>query len=345
MRLGNLKNTDSSFFIVRGDEDFEILGITDNFELKVHHFVFIKNKNFLTAWIEKNKVAKSVGVVFEKKYFDLISEEIKSQVLELAYFTATVADVNIAISCLSKPFYEEKIKAVNDIVDGRQMGSAIIDSSVWIAQGVFIGENVSIQGNVKIHSGVVIMSGVEIEADTEIYPNTVIYRNVKIGKNVRIHANCTIGADGFGYNFKNGEHLKVWHMGSVVIGDNVEIGANTSIDGGTFSPTIIGAGTKIDNLVQIGHNCRLGVGVIVCGQAGFAGSCTIGDYVVMGGRAAVGPGVSIGKGAQIAGNAGVIGNIGDGEIVGGFPARDFKEWMKGVALLRNLSLKNTEPKS
>jgi UDP-3-O-[3-hydroxymyristoyl] glucosamine N-acyltransferase len=342
MKLGNLKTIDPSFAIIDGAEELLFLGITDNYLLAHHHFVFIKNKNFLNDWLEKSKTAKSTGVVFEKKFFDLLSEETKAQVFGMAYFTAIVTDVNLAMSYFSKVFYDEKIKNLNDIVDGRQMGSATVDSSAWIAQGAYIGDGVVIHADVKIHSGVVIMSGAEIEQGSEIFPNTVIYRNVKIGKNVRIHSNCTIGSDGFGYNFKNGEHLKVWHMGSAIIGDNVEIGANTSIDGGTFSPTIIGAGSKIDNLVQIGHNCRLGIGVIICGQAGLAGSCTLGDYTVMGGRAAVGPGVVVGKGVQIAGNAGVISNVGDGEVVGGFPARDIKEWMKGVAMVRKLSLKDTE---
>ncbi|MBC7540312.1 MAG: UDP-3-O-(3-hydroxymyristoyl)glucosamine N-acyltransferase [Bacteriovorax sp.] len=341
MKLGNLKNFDSTLAIIIGEEEFTVVGITDSFQLAHHHFVFIKNKNFLNDWLEKNKTPKSTGVIFEKKFFDLMNEEIKSQVQDFAYFTAIVDDVNLAMSYLSKPFFEEKIKNVNDMVDGRQMGSAIVDSSAWIAQGVFIGESVSIHADVKIHPGVVIMSGVEVGIGSEIYPNTVIYRNVKIGKNVRIHANCSIGSDGFGYNFKNGEHLKVWHMGSAIIGDKVEIGANTSIDGGTFSPTIIGAGSKIDNLVQIGHNCRLGIGVVICGQAGLAGSCIVGDYTVMGGRAAIAPGVTIGKAVQIAGNAGVVSNVGDGEIVGGFPAREIKEWRKEVALIRKLSSANT----
>lgn len=178
-----------------------------------------------------------------------------------------------------------------------------------------------------------------MDEGSEIFSNVVVYRNVKIGKSVRIHANCSIGSDGFGYNFFKGQHLKVWHMGSVIIEDQVEIGANSCIDGGTFSPTVIGHGTKIDNQVQIGHNCRLGRGVIMCGQSGLAGSCIIGDYTVMGGRAAVAPGIIIGKAAQVAGNAGVISNVGDGEVVGGFPARDIKEWMKGIALVRKLSLK------
>lgn len=344
MKLQDLMNIDPSLVIINGELDLDVLGITDNYQLSHHHFVFIKNKNFLNDWLEKKSVAQSTGLVFEKKFFDLLNQEIKTQVLASTFFIATVDDVNLSMSYLSKIFYDEKISRTNDIVDGRQMGSASIDSSAWISQGVFIGENVVIGADVKIHSGVVIMSGAEVGIGTEIFPNAVIYRNVKIGKKSRIHANCSIGSDGFGYNYKNGEHLKVWHMGSVVIGDNVEIGANTCIDGGTFSPTMIGAGSKIDNQVQIGHNCRLGVGVILCGQVGLAGSCTVGDFTVMGGRAAVGPGITIGKGAQIAGNAGVIGNVGDGEIVGGFPARDVKEWMKGVAFIRKLSLKNTETK-
>lgn len=339
MKLGNLQNVDSSFQIVKGSPELDVLGITDKYLLSHQHFIFIKNKNFLNDFLEINPESESIGVVFEKKFFELINPELKAKVLALSFFLATVDDVNLGMSHLSKPFYDLKVSKHNDIVDGRQMGSATIDSSAWIAQGVFVGENVVVAPNVKIHSGVVLMSGACIGEGSEIFPNAVIYRDVKIGKNVRIHANCSIGSDGFGYNFLKGQHLKVWHMGSVIIGDGVEIGANSCIDGGTFSPTIIGAGSKLDNQVQVGHNCRLGVGVIMCGQSGLAGSCILGDYVVMGGRAAIGPGVVIGRGAQIAGNAGVIGNVGDGEVVGGFPARDIKEWMKGVAMIRKLSKK------
>ena len=333
---------DSSFQIIKGSSKLEILGITDNYLLSAQHFIFIKNKKYLIDFFDKNPIYQSVGIVFEKKTFDLLSEELKSKTLEMSYFLATVTDVNLSMSYFSKPFYDLKFKEINDIVDGRQMGTVDQDSSAWIAQGVFIGENVKIAANVKIHSGVVVMSGVSIGENTEIFPNAVIYRNVKIGKNVRIHSHCSIGSDGFGYNFSKGEHLKVWHTGSVIIEDAVEIGANSTVDSGTFSPTIIGAGSKLDNQVQVAHNCKLGIGVIMCGQSGLAGSCTVLDYAVLGGRVAVAPGITIGKGAQIAGNAGVIGNVMDGEVVGGFPARDIKEWMRGVAVLRKMSQSNKE---
>lgn len=346
MKLGSLINFDQTFqLITNSEEATAVEGITDTTEYLPHHILFVKNKNFLNEYLQSED-ALHIGVVIEKKFFDLLAPDQLELVKQKAHWIGTVADVNLAMSFLSKPFYDEKIGNPNDMVDGRQMGSASIHPSVWIAQGAFVGENVQIAENTKIHAGVTLMSGVSIGENTEIFPNTTIYRNVKIGNNVRIHSQCVIGADGFGYNFSKGVHHKVWHMGSVVIGNDVEIGAGTCIDSGTFSPTIIGNGSKIDNLVQVGHNCKLGTGVILCGQAGIGGSTTIGDYTVLGGDAKVANGIKVGKGVQIAGGAGVTNNIGDGEVVGGFPARNIKEWMKGVAYIRKQSLSsNAKDKS
>lgn len=338
MKLNTLKNYEPSFelkFAIDGDSN--ILGISDLSELKNEHIVFIKNAKFLTPFFSST-IESRVGCLIEQKFFETLDKEMLEKLRTKAWFVATVSDVNLAMSFISKPFYDEKFSYCNDVVDGRQMGTSSVHPSAWIAQGVFVGENVKVGADVKIHPGVVLMSGVEIGENTEIYPNTTIYRNVTIGNNVRIHANCSIGADGFGYNFGKGVHHKVWHMGGVVIEDNVEIGANSCVDSGTFSPTRIGAGSKIDNLVQVGHNVKLGRGVILCGQVAIGGSTTFGDYSVVGGAAAVANGVAIGKGVQIAGAAGVISNIEDGEVVGGFPARNIKEWMKGVAYLRKVSL-------
>jgi UDP-3-O-[3-hydroxymyristoyl] glucosamine N-acyltransferase len=343
MKIENLINLDNSLVeVFTNNSNVDILNITDTYELKPNSLVFIKAKNFLAEVIAKKATVSNIGFVIEKKYFDSMSESELAEIKPLSLFLLTATDVNVSMSKLSHSFYLKKYPNPNDWVDGRQMGTASIHPTSYIAQNVFIGENVKIKADVKIHPGCVVMSGVTIEENSEIYPNVTIYRNVKIGKNVRIHSGSVIGADGFGYNFFQGEHLKVWHMGSVEIHDNVEIGANSCVDSGTFSPTIIGEGSKIDNLVQVGHNCRLGKKVILCGHVALAGSATLRDYVAVGGKAAVGNGVTIGMGAQIAGLAGVLKDVGDKEVVGGFPARDFKEWMRGNAVLRNLANKKSK---
>ena len=344
MLLGSLKNFVTDFQLLsNNDQNLSVEGITDTSEFLPHHIIFIKNKFFLNEYLN-SAFADHLGVILDRKFHESLEARDIDAITSKALWLATVQDVNLAMSFLSKPFYDEKIGNPNDMVDGRQMGTTSIHPSVWIAQGVFIGERVSINANVKIHSGVTIMSGVSIDEGCEIFPNTTIYRNVKIGNKVRIHANCVIGADGFGYNFSKGVHHKVWHTGSVVIGDDVEIGAGTCIDSGTFSPTYIGNGSKIDNQVQIGHNCKIGTGVILCGQAGVGGSTVIGDYTVLGGAAMAANGMKIGKAAQIAGASAVTSPVGDGEVVAGFPARDIKEWLKGIAYVRRLSLANSKDK-
>jgi len=342
MKLGQLKKFDESFTLLDSEnmneiEQIIVEGITDKSEFLPRHLFFIKNKIFLKLFLDSED-ALLIGVVIEKKFYDGLNPDQIEALKIKAYWLGTTSDVSLSMSFFSKPFYDEKFQNVNDMVDGRQMGTSTIHPTAWIAQGVFVGENVGISANVKIHSGVVLMSGVHIGEGCEIYPNTTLYRNVKIGNNVRIHSQCSIGADGFGYNFNKGVHHKIWHMGSVIIGDDVEIGANTCIDSGTFSPTIIGPGTKMDNLVQVGHNCKLGVGVILCGQVAIGGSTNIGDFTVFGGQAGAANGLEIGKGVQVAGASGATNNIEDGAAVGGFPARNIKEWIKGMAFVRKLSL-------
>ena len=247
-----------------------------------------------------------------------------------------VDDAQLATARVSKLFFDQLNGDCNDMVDGRQMGTAEVHPSAWIAQGVFLGSHVKIGKDVQIFPGVTILSHTEIGNGSIIFPNVVVYRFVKIGQGCRIHACSVIGADGFGYYFHQGIHHKIWHLGSVLIEDNVEIGACTTVDRGTFSDTIIQLGAIIDNQVQIGHNCQLGKGVIVCGQTGFSGSVEFGDYSVAGGRAAFAPDVRVGKRCQVAGLAGVTCNRPDGSIVAGHPARPLKEWLRSEAKMRSL---------
>lgn len=249
----------------------------------------------------------------------------------------TSPQLEVSLTQISRCFYNVLNRDLNDFVDGRQMGTASIHPTALIAQNVFIGEDVKIAANVVIHPGCVILSKSSIGEGTILYPNVSVYRFVAIGKNCRIHAGCIIGADGFGYHFHQGHHLKIWHLAGVNIENDVEIGANSCVDRGAFKATLIGEGSKIDNQVQVGHNCQIGKKVILCGQVGVAGSTTLEDYVVVGGGAGIGPDLVISKGSQIAGMAGVNGYLPPQSKVAGHPARPVHEWLKGLALVRKLT--------
>lgn len=343
MKLQDLVKVDSSLKIIKNTEwPEEILAISALDALTNNSLVFVKNAKFLHKLEVKitEAVEKKIGVVVDEKFFNLVNAELKAVLLKLPWII-TSPNVALSLTTLSKPFYDLKMKGVNTQVDGRQMGTVDIDPSAHIAQNVFIGEHVKIAANVEVMPGCVILPHSEIGEGTKLYPNVTIYPFTKIGKSCRIHGGTVIGSDGYGYTFHQGQHLKIWHMGGVIIQDDVELGSNCSVDMGTFSPTIIGSGTRIDNLVQIAHNVKMGKGCIVCGQGGIAGSAVLEDYVVMGGRAAIGPDSHIGMGTQVAGGA----KVNEGAIwpagskLGGHPAKDLKEWMKGLAYLRNMSLK------
>lgn len=300
----------------------------------------LKNlKKFLT--IEKKDLFQDSFLLFSEKLEDKIQPEelIKLDNLFLGLYKAK--DVNNIIAEMSRYFYDQKIKDLNNFVDGRQMGTARVHPTALIAQGAFIGEAVEIAENVVIHANAVIQGPGKIGANSIIFSNTVIYPFVEIGCHVRVHANCTLGADGFGYFFDGKEHKKFWHYGGVKIEDKVEIGANTSIDSGTFSPTLIQAGAKIDNHVQIGHNTQLGKMVILCGQVGIAGSTKIGDYCVVGGKAGFGQDLEVAAGCEIAGNAMVNTSWKEKVKLAGHPARPLRDWLRSLATLKRL----TEEKS
>lgn len=335
MNYAQLKDFDSNLeLIAKAPADNEnVETICDLEFLTENGLVILGDTKFLDKFMKLENAPK-VHVVLGPKVKD-------ADLQDRALSVWCSAKPLISMSKLSAPFYERKVRGLNSWHDGRQSGEAQVDPTSLIAQGVFLGENVKIGANVRIHAGVVISSHCEIGEGSEIYPNVTIYPFTKIGKHVRLHGGSTIGADGFGYNFDAGVHHKVWHFGGVVLGDHVEIGANSCVDSGTFSPTLIGAGSKLDNHVQIGHNCQLGHGVIVCGHVALGGSTKLGDFTVVGGKAGFGNGLTLGKACQVAGGALVNCDWPDGSVVAGHPARPLKEWLKGVAWLRKESLKGT----
>jgi UDP-3-O-[3-hydroxymyristoyl] glucosamine N-acyltransferase len=206
--------------------------------------------------------------------------------------------------------------------------SAMLGEGVNVFPGAFIGENVVIGSNCDIHPGAYIGDDTTVGDNVTIHANAVVYFDTSIGNRVIIHAGVVIGADGFGYRFRDGRFEKIPQQGTVEIHNDVEIGANTTIDRGMIGPTIIAEGTKLDNLVMIAHNCEIGKHNAFASQVGFAGSSSTGDYVRAGGKAGIGDHLHIGTGASLAASSAHHKDVPDGETWAGIPARRIDETIK-----------------
>lgn len=220
--------------------------------------------------------------------------------------------------------------------------TAFIADHVTVGQGVNIGPNVTIMENVEIGDGTIIDAGTTIYDGATIGSNCRIFSNVTlqcciIGDRVILHPGVRVGQDGFGFAMSGAGHVKVPQLGRVLIGDDVEIGANSTIDRGTGPDTVIGQGCKIDNLVQIGHNAQLGVGCVLAGQVGISGSTHLGNFVVIGGQAGLAGHLEIGDGTQIGAQSGVTRSAKPGGKLGGTPAVPMNEWLRSVAVLKRLT--------
>ena len=217
--------------------------------------------------------------------------------------------------------------------------SAVVADSVKLGKNVQIGSHASLEDNVVIGDHTIIESGCVIKKNCSIgsrchfYPNVVLYENMVLKNNIVLHGGVVVGSDGFGYVKDQGQIHKFPQLGRVIIEDNVEIGANTTIDRGSLNDTIIGAGSKIDNLRQIAHNVKLGKNVLMAAQSVIAGSSTIGDNVYMSGQVGIVDNVSVGKNVIIGGQSCVIGDIKDNAVVWGMPARPIAQTKKQMAAL------------
>lgn len=217
------------------------------------------------------------------------------------------------------------------------------DTAPAIGEGSVVYPTAHIENGVRIGKNCTIMSGAYIGAETIIgdnvtlYPNVCVYRDTVIGNSVTIHAGTVIGSDGFGYaHTKTGEHVKLYQNGNVIIEEEVEIGANCTIDCAVFGSTLIKRGSKIDNLVQIGHNCVIGEHTILVSQVGLAGSTTLGRNVVMGGQSATAGHLSIAPFTTMAARSGVTKSITKGGVYSGFPLMEHKRWLKLQAKLAKM---------
>ena len=214
--------------------------------------------------------------------------------------------------------------------------SAVIDSTAHIGPLCQLGPNVRIGAHAVLEGGDFVAADSSLGDGARLFPNVTLCARTQIGHHVRIHSGCVIGSDGFGYVFNEGSHHKVPQVGNVVIHDDVEIGANVTVDRGALGSTVIGKGTKIDNLVQIGHNVCLGENCIVVSQVGIAGSTRLGHYVTLAGQVGLAGHLKIGNQVTIAAQSGVMHNIGDGEKWFGSPAQPDRKMKRQLLAAQRL---------
>lgn len=291
----------------------------------VNEISFIGNKKYEKLW---NDSKASVAIV---------NEDIGIEPGENRAFIK-VKNADLALSKVLElfagepPVFHQKIHPTAVIDE-----TAIIGEATEIGANVYIGPKAVIGKNVRIYPNVTILDESTIGDRTVIWSGTVVRERCHIGTDCIIHPNATIGADGFGFRPCPERGLaKIPQIGNVVIGNWVEIGANTCVDRGKFSSTILGDGCKIDNLVQIGHNSKLGKFCIMAGNSGLAGSVTLGNGVIIGGSASIKDHTTIGDGATVGAGSGVTGDIAAGKVMLGYPAVEAREALKQWAILKRL---------
>lgn len=247
-----------------------------------------------------------------------------------------VKNARLAFAKVLPLFYAEPV------LEGQRHPTAVIpktasvDETAYIGPHCVIGEHCRIEARAALLGGNHVGDGCVIGEDTKLFPNVVLYARTQVGKRVRLHAGCVIGSDGFGYVFDSGAHHKVLQVGHVVIGDDVELGANVTVDCGAIGPTVIGKGSKVDNLVQIAHNVQLGEHAIVVSQTGIAGSTKLGSYVVLGGQVGIAGHLKIGNQVTIAAQSGVMHDIPDGEKWFGSPAQPDRQTKRQLLAIQQL---------
>jgi len=291
---------------------------------------FLDNKNY----IDQFKKSKAGACFFKKDFIEIAPDNMIHLISENPYHSFAI---------IANAFYPIKDMTAGVHPKAHVESSVKYDDTVQIAPGAVVSSDVVIGSNCLIGANTVILSGVIIGDNTIIGPNCTISYSI-IGSNVKIHNGVRIGQDGFGFAQNDNINLKMPQLGRVVIEDNVEIGSNCSIDRGTGPDTILGEGTKLDNLVQIGHNAVLGKNCIMVAQSGVSGSTHIGNNVIIGGQVGIAGHLKIGNNVRIAAKAGVMKDIEDGMTVGGVPSMPINDWHRQTIILKKLIKKRKNGK-
>jgi len=247
-----------------------------------------------------------------------------------------VADARVAFAKALELFFPEPRPPAGIHPTAVVASNAKVDPTAHVGPHCVVGERAQIGARNVLHGGNHVGAECRLGEDVILFPNVTLYARTEIGRRVRIHAGAVIGADGYGYVLDQGTHRKVPQIGSVIIGDDVEIGANTTIDRGALGPTIIGTGTKIDNLVMIAHNVQIGEHCLLIGQVGIAGSTKVGNYTILAGQVGIAGHLKIGNQVTVAAQSGVMHDIKDGDKWFGYPAQPDRQMKRQLIALQQL---------
>ena len=312
---------------VIGDERVEILGVAGIASAAERDLVFVEDEKHLDSALSCAASAVIAGTFAEK--------------IDTAKTLLIATHPRLSFARAARLICGDAVREAGVHPDAVVHKSVALGKEVSIDPRAAVGEDASIGDHTWIGAGCVIGRGVVIGEDCEVYPNATFYPGTRIGNRVIVHAGAVLGSDGFGYvrDPDTGRHEKFPQIGTLEIEDDVEIGANTTIDRGALEVTRIRRGAKIDNLVHIGHNCQIGENVIIAAQAGFSGSIVIEDNVVIGGQVGVGEHARIQEGVLLGGQAGVLPKKvlrGKGVAFWGTPAKPLREYLKSLAALARL---------
>jgi len=247
-----------------------------------------------------------------------------------------VTDPYLAFASLQRYFYPQAVSS------GQRHGSAVIDSSAWLADDVEVAANTVIGANTSIGSGSIIGPGCVIGDDVRIGEHCLLHANVVVcsdcilGNGVHLQPGAVVGSDGFGYAWNGSQHLKIPQVGRVILEDDVEVGANTCIDRGAIGDTVIGCGVKLDNQIQIAHNVRIGAYSVMASQVGISGSTHVGNGCQFGGQSGLAGHITVGDGVKLAAKSGVMSDLAAGGTYAGAPAMPHRLWLKVSALTLKL---------
>ncbi len=294
---------------IQGDPTVEITGLAEASTAKPGDLTFAENEKFFAAAEASDATAILVSGPFTAARKPLI----------------IAPNARVAMARLLPLFFPPDEFAPGVDPTARVAASAQIDPTAHVGPGCVIGERARVGSRSVLMGGNHIGRDAHFGVETRLFPNVVVYHRCQIGNRVTIHAGTVIGSDGYGYVFDEGRHRKVLQVGNVIIRDDVEIGANAAIDRAALGSTIIGQGTKIDNLVHVAHNVVIGNHCLVMGQVGFAGSTHLGDYCVIASQSGIAGHLKLGRQATVGAKSGVMRDIPDGETVLGIPAMPDKQ--------------------